>query len=85
MGCWGSGLSAECIAALVGEHDVKLAVFPDDLLVTAVRRQAVDGLGELSLRCAMTATGHDSYSEFRERSAPWSRVSIEAVLRARGA
>jgi hypothetical protein len=25
-----------------------------------------------------------SYDVFRERSAPWSRVSIEAVLRARG-
>ena len=25
-----------------------------------------------------------SYDDFRERTAPWSRVSIEAVLRARG-
>jgi hypothetical protein len=25
-----------------------------------------------------------SYTAFRERTAPWSRISIESVLRARG-
>jgi TRAP-type mannitol/chloroaromatic compound transport system substrate-binding protein len=76
-------LNAQALAALVGDHGVKLAAFPDDL-VGAARKQAGDVLGELSERSAITAKVHASYIAFRERSAPWSRVSIEAVLRARG-
>jgi TRAP-type mannitol/chloroaromatic compound transport system substrate-binding protein len=77
-------LNAQALAMLIGDHGVKLAAFPDDL-VAAARKQAVDVLGELAQRNAITAKVHDSYVAFRERSAPWSRVSIEAVLRARGA
>ena len=58
--------------------------FPDDL-VAAARKQAVDVLGEVAARDAMSAKVHASYMEFRARTAPWSRVSIEAVLRSRGA
>jgi TRAP-type mannitol/chloroaromatic compound transport system substrate-binding protein len=76
-------LNAQALAALVGDHGVKLTAFPDDL-VSAARKQAGDVLGELSERSAITAKVHASYTEFRARSAPWSRVSIEAVLRARG-
>jgi TRAP-type mannitol/chloroaromatic compound transport system substrate-binding protein len=75
-------LNAEALAALVGDHGVMLAAFPADL-VAAARIQARDVLGELSQRNAMAAKVHASYTAFRERSAPWSRVSIEAVLRAR--
>ncbi len=42
-------------------------------------------LGELAQRNAISAKVHDSYAAFRARTAPWSRVSIEAVLSARGA
>jgi TRAP-type mannitol/chloroaromatic compound transport system substrate-binding protein len=77
-------LNALALAALVNDHGVKLSAFPDDL-VSAARRQAVDVLGELATRSAITGKVHASYGEFRARSAPWSRVSIEAVLRARGA
>ena len=76
-------LNAQALAALVGEHGVKLAAFPDDL-VAAARKQAGDVLGELGARSAIAGKVHASYTAFRERSAPWSRVSIEAVLRARG-
>lgn len=76
-------LNAQALAALLGEHNVKLAAFPDDL-VAAARVQANDVLGELSGRSAITSKVHASYAEFRERTAPWSRVSIESVLRARG-
>ncbi len=76
-------LNAQALAALVNEHGVKLRAFSDDL-VTAARKQANDVLGELSQRSAIAGKVHDSYTAFRERSAPWSRVSIEAVLRARG-
>jgi TRAP-type mannitol/chloroaromatic compound transport system substrate-binding protein len=77
-------LNAQALAMLVNDHGVKLTAFPDDL-VAAARRQAGDVLGELSQRSALAGQVHASYSAFRERSAPWSRVSIEAVLRARGA
>jgi TRAP-type mannitol/chloroaromatic compound transport system substrate-binding protein len=76
-------LNALALAALVGEHGVKLTAFPDDL-VAAARKQAGDVLSELSQRSAIAGNVHGSYTAFRERSAPWSRISIEAVLRARG-
>ncbi len=77
-------LNAQALAALIKDHGVKLAAFPDDL-VAGARKQAADVLAELSQRSAITGKVHASYAAFRERSAPWSRVSIEAVLRARGA
>lgn len=77
-------LNAMALAALTQEHNVKLAAFPADL-VAAARKQATDVLGELSQRNALSAKVHDSYVAFRERTAPWSRVSIEAVLRGRDA
>ena len=77
-------LNAEALAALVNEHQVRLAAFPEDLVVAA-RKQANDVLSELAGRSVVTGKVHASYAAFRERTAPWSRVSIESVLRARGA
>ena len=77
-------LNAQALDALVNEHKVKLAAFPDDI-VAAARKQADEVLGELAGKSAVTGKVHSSYSAFRERTAPWSRVSIESVLRARGA
>ncbi len=48
------------------------------------RKQAADVLGGFAVRSDITGKVHGSYDAFRERSASWSRVSIEAVLRARG-
>ena len=77
-------LNAQALAALVDEHKVKLAAFPEDLIVAA-RKQAGDVLGELAGKSAITGKVHASYAAFRDRTAPWSRISIESVLRARGA
>jgi TRAP-type mannitol/chloroaromatic compound transport system substrate-binding protein len=77
-------LNAQALAALVDEHKVKLAAFPDDL-IAAARKQAGEVLGELAGKSAMTGKVHASYAAFRDRTAPWSRISIESVLRARGA
>ncbi len=77
-------LNAEALAALVKDHGVRLTAFPNDL-VAAARKQATDVLGELAGRSAITGKVHESYVAFRARTAPWSRVSIEAVLGARGA
>ncbi|HVZ52185.1 MAG TPA: TRAP transporter substrate-binding protein [Pseudolabrys sp.] len=76
-------LNAQALGALTGEHRVKLVAFPDDV-VTAARKVASDVVGELAARSAIGGKVHDSYTQFRARTAPWSQVSIEAVLRARG-
>ena len=76
-------LNAQALAALIGDHGVKLVAFPDDV-VAAARKEADAVLGELSARDAASAKVHASYADFRARVAQWSRVSIEAVLRARG-
>jgi TRAP-type mannitol/chloroaromatic compound transport system substrate-binding protein len=75
-------LNAEALAALIEKHNVQLRSFPSEV-VAAARKVAADVLGELSARSDMTRKVHDSYAAFRERSAPWSRVSIRAVLEAR--
>jgi TRAP-type mannitol/chloroaromatic compound transport system substrate-binding protein len=77
-------LNAQALEALTTRHKVKLAAFPADL-IAAARKQADDVLGELARRSAITGKIHTSYAAFRARTAPWSHVSIEAVLRARGA
>ena len=76
-------LNAAALASLTGEHKVKLTPFPDDL-VTAARNQSGEVLGELASRDAISCKIHASYLSFRDSTAPWSRVSIEAVLRGRG-
>ncbi|MFA6265610.1 MAG: TRAP transporter substrate-binding protein [Pseudolabrys sp.] len=75
-------LNAQALAALITEHNVRLSQFPDDL-IAAARAQADGVLGDLASRDAATAKVHDSYKAFRQRVSDWSRVSIEAVLRAR--
>jgi TRAP-type mannitol/chloroaromatic compound transport system substrate-binding protein len=76
-------LNAQALVALINDHGVKLTAFPDDL-VAAARKEADGVLGELSSRDAISGRVHASYADFRARVAQWSRVSIEAVLRARG-
>jgi TRAP-type mannitol/chloroaromatic compound transport system substrate-binding protein len=77
-------LNAEALAALIKDHGVKLAAFPADF-VDAARKEAHDVLGEMfAVHSDMRGKVSGSYDNFRERTAPWSRVSIEAVLRARG-
>jgi TRAP-type mannitol/chloroaromatic compound transport system substrate-binding protein len=75
-------LNALALASLTGEHRVKLAAFPGDL-VAAARKEADVVLRELAARSAISGKIHKSYLDFRARTAPWSRVSIEAVLGAR--
>jgi TRAP-type mannitol/chloroaromatic compound transport system substrate-binding protein len=47
-------LNAQALAALIGDHGVKLTAFPDDL-VAAARKEAEGVLGELSSRDASSA------------------------------
>jgi TRAP-type mannitol/chloroaromatic compound transport system substrate-binding protein len=75
-------LNAEALAALTEKHNVQLRGFPRDV-VTAARKTATEVLAELAGRSEMARKVHDSYAAFRERTAPWSRVSLKAVLDAR--
>jgi TRAP-type mannitol/chloroaromatic compound transport system substrate-binding protein len=75
-------LNAEALEALTGRHGVQLKTFPVDV-VTAARKVSGEVLAELAARSELARKVHDSYAAFRERTAPWSRVSIKAVLEAR--
>lgn len=77
-------LNAEALAALIERHKVKLESFPAEI-VEAARVQAVDVLAGIASQNTLARKVHDSYTGFRDRVAPWSRVSIRAVLEARGA
>jgi TRAP-type mannitol/chloroaromatic compound transport system substrate-binding protein len=77
-------LNAQALDSLVKDHGVTIAAFPDDLIVAA-REQAHAVLFEFAVRSDLNGKVSASYEAFRERSSPWSRISIEAVLRARGA
>ena len=72
----------EALAALTGQHGVKLRTFPQSLIALA-RGQASDVVGELAAKSAAARKIHDSYLAFRGRTAQWSRISIKAVLDAR--
>jgi TRAP-type mannitol/chloroaromatic compound transport system substrate-binding protein len=75
-------LNAQALAALTGQHRVQLKSFPGDF-IAAARRTAGEVYGDLAARGAAARKVHDSYVAFRERTGPWSRISIEAVLRER--
>mgnify|MGYP001553922528 CR=1 FL=1 len=75
-------IDAEALTALTGEHKVQLRAFPADF-VGAARKQSVGVLGDVAARDAISGKVHGSYMAFRDRTAAWSRVSIEAVLGAR--
>lgn len=77
-------LNAEALAALIERHKVKLETFPDEI-VAAARGHAAEILAEVAARNPLAKKVHDSYTAFRDRVAGWSRVSIRAVLEARGA
>lgn len=76
-------LNAEALALMIARHNVKLSAFPDDL-VGAARKHSVDVLGDVAARDAVSRKVHDSYLAFRDGTAQWSQVSIEAILGARG-
>jgi TRAP-type mannitol/chloroaromatic compound transport system substrate-binding protein len=77
-------LNAEALAALVTRNNVQLRAFPADL-VGAARREAGTVLADIAAKGDIARRIHESYVGFRERTAPWSRISLKAVLDARDA
>jgi TRAP-type mannitol/chloroaromatic compound transport system substrate-binding protein len=76
-------LNYEALAALTGQHNVKLKAFPQDV-VAAARGVSTDVLAELAGKSAAAKKVHDSYVAFRERAGAWSKISLKAVLEGRG-
>src|SRR5690606_5165291 len=76
-------LNAEALVLMTAKHNVKLRAFPKDL-VAGARKHSIDVLGDVAGRDAISRKVHDSYLAFRDSTATWSEVSIEAVLGARG-
>jgi len=75
-------LNAEALAVLTSRDNVQLKSFAP-AIIGASRKEAADVLNELSTRGVMARKVHQSYIAFRDRTAPWSRVSLKAVLEAR--
>ena len=76
-------LNVEALNALVTQHNVKLMTFPADL-VAAASKESTDVLAQLASRGANARKVHDSYLAFRDKVSPWSKISLRAVLEARG-
>ena len=74
-------LNVEALAALVERHKVQVKTFPADM-IAAARREAASVLADLAGEKARKV--RDSYLAFRERAAAWSRISLQAVIAARG-
>jgi TRAP-type mannitol/chloroaromatic compound transport system substrate-binding protein len=75
-------LNAEALAALTTRNNVQVRSFPADI-VGGARREAASVLGEIAARGDLARRVHESYVGFRERTTPWSRISLKAVLDAR--
>ena len=75
-------LNAEALASLVTRNNVQLRTFPGDL-IAAARRESAAVLAELAARSEAAKKIHESYVGFRDRTAPWSKISIKGVLDAR--
>jgi TRAP-type mannitol/chloroaromatic compound transport system substrate-binding protein len=75
-------LNVEALATLTTHDRVALRAFPLDL-IGAARKTAVDVLADVAGKSSAARKVHDSYMSFRDRVAPWSRISLQAVLGAR--
>jgi TRAP-type mannitol/chloroaromatic compound transport system substrate-binding protein len=76
-------LNIEALAALTTRDNVQLRTFPSDL-IGAARTQANEVLSELAGKSPGARKVGDSYVVFRDKVSAWSRISLQAVLEARG-
>ncbi len=75
-------LNIEALATLTTRDHVQLRTFPADL-IAAARATATEVVADVAGKSAAARKVHDAYVAFRDRIAPWSRVSLQAVLEAR--
>lgn len=77
-------LNIEALKALTGEHKVQLRQFPAPV-VSAARGQARDILDGIARTGDIARRIAESYLSFRERSAAWTEISLQAAFMARAA
>ena len=63
-------------------RDAQLRTFPTDLIIAA-RGIATDVLAQVADKSPAARKVHDSYVAFRSKVAPWSRISLQAILETR--
>ena len=76
-------LNAEALAALIERHNVQLQQLSAARSSRRRGRSRPTCWPSSPARSEMARKVHDSYAAFRDRTAPWSRISIKAVLEAR--
>jgi len=74
--------NARALAALTGEHGVKLVRFPEPML-SAARSAAADVLAKVAGYDEIAGRIAKSYAAVRKGAIDWSRVSTQAFLAAR--
>jgi TRAP-type mannitol/chloroaromatic compound transport system substrate-binding protein len=75
-------LNIEALSTLTTRDNAKLRTFPADL-IAAARASATDVLADVAGKSSGARKVHDSYMAFRDKIAPWSRISLQAVLASR--
>jgi TRAP-type mannitol/chloroaromatic compound transport system substrate-binding protein len=76
--------NAKALEQLVGEHDVKLRRWPDDVLAAA-RQVSDEILAEFEAMGDLERRIHRSFQAARDQVERWSEISAEAFLAARNA
>jgi TRAP-type mannitol/chloroaromatic compound transport system substrate-binding protein len=75
-------LNIEALATLTARDHAQLRTFPADL-IAAARAIATDVLADVAGKSPGARKVRDSYIAFRDKIAPWSRISLQGVLEAR--
>jgi TRAP-type mannitol/chloroaromatic compound transport system substrate-binding protein len=75
-------LNIEALVTLTTRDNAQLRTFPADL-IAAARGIATDVLAEVANKSPAARKVHDSYVAFRSKVAPWSRISLQAILETR--
>jgi TRAP-type mannitol/chloroaromatic compound transport system substrate-binding protein len=75
-------LNIEALAVLTARDHVQVRTFPTDLVIAA-RTQSTGVLADLAGKSPGARKVRDAYVAFRDKIAPWSRISLQAVLEAR--
>jgi TRAP-type mannitol/chloroaromatic compound transport system substrate-binding protein len=75
-------LNIEALVTLTARDNAQLRTFPADL-IAAARGIAADVLAEVADKSPAARKVHDSYVAFRSKVAPWSRISLQAILETR--
>lgn len=73
----------EALDVLVGQHEVQLRRWPEEI-ITAARRAVADLMAGFDAMGGLPQRIWQSYAQALGRIRPWSRVSVEAYLGARG-